>query len=139
MERIAVRYAGTGPVTVGDIPEEDRPLSEFSCTWPDKGFERSIKEALTLGVGLREINQMTTRTAIRMALDSESGNLHRAAERLGVTDRALQMRRAADQSARKRRAGVGSHDLESAEPPVVHRGGWRDREGSNADSLTGPA
>jgi transcriptional regulator with GAF, ATPase, and Fis domain len=106
MERIAVRYAGTGPVTVGDIPEEDRPLSEFSCTWPDKRFERSIKEALTLGVGLREINQMTTRTAIRMALDGESGNLHRAAERLGVTDRALQMRRAADQSARKPRAGL---------------------------------
>jgi transcriptional regulator with GAF, ATPase, and Fis domain len=139
MERIAVRYAGTGPVTVGDLPEEDRPLCEFSCAWPDKRFERSITEALTLGVGLKEINQITTRTAIRMALDSENGNLHRAATRLGVTDRALQLRRAADQSARKRRTGVGSYDTDGAVPAVVRHSGWRDGEGSNAESLTGSA
>ena len=76
---------------------------------------------------------MTTRTAIRIALDSENGNLHRAATRLGVTDRALQMRRAADQSARKRRAGVGSYDTAVSVPPVVRHSGWRDGEGSNAE------
>ena len=98
VERIAVRYPGTGPVTVGDIAEEDRPPGGLSHVWPDKWFERSITEALTLGVGLKEITQTTTRTAIRIALDREGGNLHRAATRLGVTDRALQMRRAADQA-----------------------------------------
>ena len=37
---------------------------------------------------------MAAETAIRVALEQEDGNLHRAACRLGVTDRALQMRRA---------------------------------------------
>jgi transcriptional regulator with GAF, ATPase, and Fis domain len=100
VERIAVRYPGTGPVTVGDIAEEDRPPDGLSHVWPDKWFERSITEALTLGVGLKEITQTTTRAAIRIALDCEGGNLHRAATRLGVTDRALQMRRAGDQAGR---------------------------------------
>jgi transcriptional regulator with PAS, ATPase and Fis domain len=43
---------------------------------------------------LKEISQATTETAIRIAVQSEKGNLQRAARRLGVTDRALQMRRA---------------------------------------------
>jgi transcriptional regulator with PAS, ATPase and Fis domain len=110
MERIAVRYPGTGPITVGDLPEEDRPALAFSRAWPDKWLDRSIKEALALGIGLKEISQTTARTAIYMALDCESGNLHRAAKRLGITDRALQLRRAADKPARMRRIGARPDD-----------------------------
>ena len=49
----------------------------------DREFSKTIKEALALGIGLKEISQTTARTAIYMALDCESGNLHRAAKRLG--------------------------------------------------------
>ena len=126
IQRIAIRYSGTGPITAGDLPEEDRPgRGEFSRVWPDERFERSIAEAVTLGASLKEISQTTARAVVRIAVDSESGNLHRAAMRLGITDRALQMRRAADQLRRERSPGAASRDAGSVVPPVVHdRGQW---------------
>ncbi len=57
-------------------------------------FDDAIVQALQSGCNLREIARQATETAIRLALASENGNLQRAAKRLGVTDRALQMRRA---------------------------------------------
>ena len=63
--------------------------------WLDERFEGSIRHALALGVGLKTIGRAAEDTAIRIAVSEEEGNLQRAANRLGVTDRALQMRRAA--------------------------------------------
>lgn len=95
VQRIAQRHVGQGAVTIGDIPQDDRPLrGEPSFTWPDENLEKTLLQAITLGVGLKEISQATVETAIRIAVESEQGNLQRAAKRLGVTDRALQMRRA---------------------------------------------
>ena len=97
VERIVHRHAGPGPITIGDIPEDDRPTSDDSTphAWPDDRLERSITDAIAMGATLREITTAATLAAIRIAVESESGNLQRAAKRLGVTDRALQMRRAA--------------------------------------------
>jgi transcriptional regulator with GAF, ATPase, and Fis domain len=96
IHRIAGRHVGPGPITVGDIPEEDRPRDNtLQRGWPDEFLEKTIEQAVALGVGLKEIRQAATETAIRIALRSENGNLQRAARRLGVTDRALQMRRSA--------------------------------------------
>jgi transcriptional regulator with GAF, ATPase, and Fis domain len=97
IERIALRHAGTGPITAGDIPEDDRPSNgEIHYAWPDEGLERSIANALATGATLKEITQTAAETAIRIAVSSEGSNLQRAASRLGITDRALQMRRATD-------------------------------------------
>jgi transcriptional regulator with GAF, ATPase, and Fis domain len=96
MSRIIHRHVGPGPITIGDIPEEERPSEELGPTeWQDKSFERSIRRALTLGVGLKEIGRTAEETAIRIAVGEENGSLQTAARKLGVTDRALQMRRAA--------------------------------------------
>jgi transcriptional regulator with GAF, ATPase, and Fis domain len=128
VQRIAIRYPGAGPITAGDLPEEDRPTPDGSIrVWPDERFERSIGEAITLGTSLKEISQTTARTAIRIAVDSENGNLRRAAVRLGITDRALQMRRAADQLASKHeldcilRVGKGRE-----QPAACDLGQWDD-------------
>jgi transcriptional regulator with GAF, ATPase, and Fis domain len=95
IQRIAHRYVGPGPITAGDIPEEDRPTrGELQRAWPDEQFDKTISKAILLGAGLKEITQITTETAIRLAMQSEQGNLQRAAKKLGVTDRALQLRRA---------------------------------------------
>ena len=94
--RMANRHAGSGPITVGDIPEEDRPPDDcIPRAWPDERLDRTLADAIALGVNLRQINAVTTMAAIRIAVQSEQGNLQRAARRLGVTDRALQMRKAA--------------------------------------------
>jgi transcriptional regulator with GAF, ATPase, and Fis domain len=96
VQRMASRHAGPGPITAGDIPGEDRPPDGGPPrAWPDERLDRAIADAVTLGVPLREISAAASTAAIRIALQCEGGNLQRAAKRLGVTDRALQLRRAA--------------------------------------------
>jgi transcriptional regulator with GAF, ATPase, and Fis domain len=94
--RISSRYVGPGPITVGDLPDDEHPVgTPAKENWRGPDFERAIAQALSLGVGLREISQGAADTATRIAVREENGNLQGAARRLGVTDRALQMRRAA--------------------------------------------
>ena len=88
------RHVGCGPITVGDIPESERETRPKQTDWRDEYFERAIIRALELGVGLRDITSAAAESAIRLALDVEHGSVRKAAYRLGVTDRALQMRRA---------------------------------------------
>ena len=92
--RIGKRHVGRGPITVGDIPPEDLGRAEGLGRWPDNSFDEAVARALALGVGLKEIGRVASDTAIRLVLVGEEGNLQRAARRLRVTDRALQMRRA---------------------------------------------
>ena len=94
--RMLCRYAGQGAITVGCIPPDDRPTRiESWDAWCDAGFERAIRVALARGVGLKTISRESEKTAIRIAVDETGGNLQQAAQRLGVTDRTLQMWRAA--------------------------------------------
>jgi len=94
--RMLCRYASLGPITVGCIPPDDRPVwTESWEEWRDAGFERAVRVALNRGVGLKDISRSTEETAIRIAVDEAGGNLQRASKRLGVSDRALQLRRAA--------------------------------------------
>jgi len=96
VSRMMYRHVGAGPITIGDIPEEERPASEpVQKDWLDDEFERAIQSALTLGLGLRDIRSAAEETAIRIAVSAADGNLRRAAQRLGVTARALELRRKA--------------------------------------------
>ncbi|MDH4053542.1 MAG: sigma 54-interacting transcriptional regulator [Rubrivivax sp.] len=95
MTRIASRHVGGGPITVGDLPDEERPPGDAAPPdWRDGEFDGLLRRALAMGLGLRDISAQAADAAIRVALDDEDGNLKRAARRLGVTDRALQLRRA---------------------------------------------
>ncbi|MFL9828942.1 hypothetical protein ABTU92_29480, partial [Rhodoplanes sp. SY1] len=89
------RWCGEGPITIGAVPLAERPAS-FVETDPlsDPGFLQAIGRAVSRGVGLKEISRVAAGVAIRLALDHEGNNLKRAAQKLGVTDRALQLRRA---------------------------------------------
>src|SRR5262249_46235265 len=92
--RMIKRHVGPGPLTVGDLPEDELPPENATPGWPDQHLACSLRRALAQGVDLREIARVTSETSIQLALEAEEGNLQRAARRLGVTDRALQMRRA---------------------------------------------
>ena len=53
IERIVHRHVGPGPMTAGDIPEEDRPVNgELKHAWPDEQFDKTIAEAILLGAGI---------------------------------------------------------------------------------------
>jgi transcriptional regulator with GAF, ATPase, and Fis domain len=95
VSRMAYRHTGPGSITTGDVAPEDRP-SEFQCAdWRDAPFRRSVQRALSLGAGLKEIGRAAERVAEDIVFEDENGNLQRAAKRLGITDRALQLRRQA--------------------------------------------
>ncbi|TMQ12519.1 MAG: sigma-54-dependent Fis family transcriptional regulator, partial [Deltaproteobacteria bacterium] len=94
VSRICQRHVGAGPITIGDVPRDALPGDDQADDWQDAAFDVSITRALVRGVGLKEIGRAACDTAIRLAVASEQGNLQRAARRLGVTDRALQLRRA---------------------------------------------
>ena len=96
--RLAARHVGEGPISVGDVPQAERPQAMVSRDWRGPAFDAVIASALDEGAALREIGQHATETAIRLALAACGGNLPRAARRLGVTDRALQLRRAGRQA-----------------------------------------
>jgi transcriptional regulator with GAF, ATPase, and Fis domain len=94
--RIVQRHVGPGPITAGDIPEDERPCETHEMkVWHDGGLEGVVRLAVTSGAGLKEIERAAGELAERIVIGEENGNLQRAAARLGVTDRALQMRRAA--------------------------------------------
>jgi transcriptional regulator with GAF, ATPase, and Fis domain len=94
--RVMYRHVGSGPITVGDLPAEERPDEDSGpLNWCDTAFEKALHRAIHLGIGLKEIRRKVTETAIRIGVGDEEGNLQRAALKLKVTSRALQIRRAA--------------------------------------------
>jgi transcriptional regulator with GAF, ATPase, and Fis domain len=95
LSRLMCRYAGGGAITLGDVPPDERPAPDAErMIWSDMDFERAIRRAVLFGAGLKEIGRAAEDAAIRIATEEEDGNLQQAARRLGVTDRALQLRRA---------------------------------------------
>jgi transcriptional regulator with GAF, ATPase, and Fis domain len=93
--RIMDRHVGTGHVSVGDIPEDERPAGDVAAMdWHSEAFERVIRHAVRSGVGLKAIRRAAEDVAIEVAVADESGNLPRAARKLQVTGRALQIRAA---------------------------------------------
>jgi transcriptional regulator with GAF, ATPase, and Fis domain len=97
--RMGQRHVGPGPITAGDLPADEWPLVERSAhnSWPDELFEASIRKGLANGAELRKISKAASDVAIKLTVQSEHGNLQRAAKRLGITDRALQLRKASGQ------------------------------------------
>jgi DNA-binding NtrC family response regulator len=94
--RLSGRHVGPAPITVGDLPPDERPPEEQKDgDRRDDGLERWVRTALAGNVALRDIRRAAEETAIAVALEEAAGNLHGASRRLKVTDRALQMRRAA--------------------------------------------
>ncbi len=92
--RLYARHAGPGPITIGALLPDDRPgPAETPEPWAETGFLLALQRALDQRITLKEIGRAVANAAIRMALAQENDNLQRAARRLGVTDRALQMRR----------------------------------------------
>jgi transcriptional regulator with PAS, ATPase and Fis domain len=94
--RISGRHEGPGPITVGDIPPEERPAANWSDSgWNDGELEQQIRRALAYGVTLRQLSRSVSDIAVRIAM-AEAGNVRNAAIRLGLSVRALHLRKAAN-------------------------------------------
>jgi Transcriptional regulator containing GAF, AAA-type ATPase, and DNA binding domains len=93
--RIMARHLGSGPITIGDIPSDERPIKTMGQqVQHDLSIEQSIRRAVASGLGLKEIKRLVEDTTIRVVLEDQAGNLQQAARVLDVTDRTLQKHRA---------------------------------------------
>jgi transcriptional regulator with GAF, ATPase, and Fis domain len=105
MMQSAVKHCGRYALSLGDLPmawrraQNELSSSSDSCTEvsstqsaisPDAAIEKWVRS----GLQLREITQRAGDIAIREALALERNHLGRAARRLGVTERAIQLRKA---------------------------------------------
>jgi DNA-binding NtrC family response regulator len=97
--RIAARHVGPGPVTPGDVPEEERPRPSDVHTGRRQLLERAVQAALDDERTLKEIKEEAADTAIRLTI-ADCRTRRAAARRLGVTERALQLRRKRETSNR---------------------------------------
>ena len=92
VQRIVHGHVGPGPVTVGSIPAEERKANQDT---QERGFDASlaaaVREFVMQGKGLREICDLVRDAAYDMAIQQENGHTIRAAERLNVSPRAVQI------------------------------------------------
>lgn len=95
VHRIASKHVGDGPITIGDIPRTDWPDfadADGAIDQPDE-LSHGIKRLLYQGIGLKEMKDIVTDIAKKEAIRCEQGNLKLAAQRLGCSERILQMHR----------------------------------------------
>ena len=95
--RLAHRHVGDGPISVGDLPFEERPGvadAESQASWFEDPLERAVRRALAQGAGLEDIKHQAADVAVRLAV-AEEPDQQQAAARLGISRRAVQMRLAA--------------------------------------------
>jgi transcriptional regulator with GAF, ATPase, and Fis domain len=99
------RYAGAGPLSLACLPDQeiqrwtaDTGLSLSPAEpWHPTHVDNFVRSALQANVGLKELGRMVEAAAVRVALD-ESESITAAANWLGVTPRALHLRKAAARS-----------------------------------------
>jgi transcriptional regulator with GAF, ATPase, and Fis domain len=96
--RLLHRYAGGGLLSIGCIPPNERLAGHDRLRSGE--IEQIIRRALATGRGLKEIGQTAEDMAVRIAVEDAGGSLQRAAQALGITDRALQLRRAKERQIR---------------------------------------
>ena len=90
--RILHRHLGAGFVTVGDVPDQERPAPPGPAgSWQDQRFEESIRRGLALGARLDELTSATADVAMRLAVAQEGGDVQRAARSLGVPERTVRL------------------------------------------------
>jgi transcriptional regulator with GAF, ATPase, and Fis domain len=92
IRRIALKHVNHKKITIGEIPVQDRPLDDQqNILKADSDFNTFLRKALLSGYDLREMKNKTMDEAIKVALEITNGDKQLAAQKLGVTLRALQL------------------------------------------------
>ena len=92
IQRIALRHVNHQSITLGEVPVEDRQMMNNHQPVENENIylEVSLKKAILSGASLWDLKNKTMDDAIRVALQLTNGNKKLAAEKLGVTSRAVQ-------------------------------------------------
>jgi transcriptional regulator with GAF, ATPase, and Fis domain len=89
--QMAIRHVGGPVITAGTVPDGERTAGPPPSP---AGLAESVRLALRDGLDLRTLKSTVADLAVDTVLSETSGNVAQAAKRLGVTTRALQLRKA---------------------------------------------
>ena len=89
---IAARHSGAGPISPGDVPPRFRPAGTPTAGGRNR-LEEGVRESVRAGLSLGDLKALVGDVAVEFALAQAGGNAAAAARALGVTDRAIQLRR----------------------------------------------
>jgi transcriptional regulator with GAF, ATPase, and Fis domain len=91
IQRISMKHVHHSKITIGEIPLSDRlPAHAVDSSNNNMYEELSLKKAILSGASLWDLKDKTMGEAINAALEITRGNKKLAAEKLGVTPRAVQ-------------------------------------------------
>ncbi|RYY31076.1 MAG: sigma-54-dependent Fis family transcriptional regulator [Chitinophagaceae bacterium] len=90
VRRICLKHISHKKITIGEIPQQDRPDRRNKSHRDLCIFEETLRNALLSGASLRDLKNKTMDEAIRISLEISMGNKQIAARKLGVTLRAIQ-------------------------------------------------
>lgn len=93
--RMALKYVGKGPITLGDIPADDRTAAvEQEEQWyKSAAFTNTIVEALTCGYDAKQIMDIVKSQVTKVALSTASNNKE-VSKLLGKSERWIQLQKA---------------------------------------------
>ena len=106
MMQSAVKHCGGSRISIGDLPmawhrasyesgpANAAPSDADLAVSAQAAIEQWVRQSVHSGLGLRDIAQRAGDIAINEALALERNHVGRAARRLGVTERAIQLRKA---------------------------------------------
>lgn len=94
MHRLAIRYPGEGPLTLGCLSPNDREILPNPNNWVETDFKNAIRMAIANGVSLKDIKRIAAETAMDIAIEESNSNLQVAAKRLDISDRVVQLHQA---------------------------------------------
>lgn len=93
--RMAHRYVGKGPLTVSDLPADDRPKAgQMTEALEDAVFINYLQQAINRGWHLKDIINHVSDQVKDIAIKFSNDDLQAAAYMLNVSDRTMQMYKA---------------------------------------------
>lgn len=91
VQRMLIKHVKHNKITIGELPENERIHQHTDSTNIIDRMENLIRIALLSGEGWWNLKDSISETAIRVALELENNSKEKAAERLGVNIRTVQL------------------------------------------------
>lgn len=102
VNRLAMKFSGEGPITLGMLGKEELKFLNYGApVGNEDSLYQGIHKSISTGINIKDLKELVSNIAIKIAIDKEDGNLQRAASLLGLTDRSLQLWKSKNNDATK--------------------------------------
>jgi transcriptional regulator with GAF, ATPase, and Fis domain len=91
LQRILLRHVRHRKITIGELPEEERGVPAAAVAYKNNSLAAIIKQLVLSGENYNSIKDKAGLAAFEASIEISGGNKQKAAERLGIDVRTVQM------------------------------------------------